>query len=218
MKKLASWVVILLLALAIGNPYTMAWIAGRLVVSDELEPADAVLSLRGSHEEEQLRIGEAARLVQRGNAPLLLVSVESKPYFGQPVRRLIETGLRAKGFPMQKLRFCENNADYTAEEAQALRSCLRQLRARKVTVVTSEYHTRRTRSIFRRVLSNSGIVARVHPVYNPNYWDPHWWRRRRWTKTFVIETLALAWSQFERFRSFRAPDGSRTNQPAAPAR
>src|SRR3989338_6427635 len=108
MKKLTSLVVILLLALAIGNPYTMAWIAGRLVVSDELEPADAVLSLRGSHEEEQLRVGEAARLVQGGNAPLLLVSVDSKPYFGQPVRRLIETDLRARGFPMQKLRFCRS--------------------------------------------------------------------------------------------------------------
>ena len=208
MKKLASWVVILLLALAIGNPYTMAWIAGRLVVSDELEPADAVLSLRGSHEEEQLRIGEAARLVQGGNAPLLLVSVESKPYFGQPIRRLIETGLRAKGFPMQKLRFCENNADYTAEEALALRSCLRQLRARKATVVTSEYHTRRTRSIFRRVLSNSGIAARVYPVYNPNYWDPHWWRRRRWTKTFVIETLALVWNSIEQFWPVPEPASS----------
>ena len=208
MKKLTSLVVILLLAVAIGNPYTMAWIAGRLVVSDELEPADAVLSLRGSHEEEQLRIGEAARLVQGGNAPLLLVSVESKPYFGQPVRRLIETGLRAKGFPMQKLRFCENNADYTVEEALGLRSCLRKLRARKVTVVTSEYHTRRTRSIFRRVLSNSGIAARVHPVYNPNYWDPHWWRRRRWTKTFVIESLALVWNSLEQFWPVPEPAGS----------
>ena len=120
---------------------------------------------------------------------------------------------------MGQLRFCENSADNTLEEARALRSCLRQLRAKQVIVVTSEYHTRRTRSIFRRVLAESGIAVRVHPVYNPNYWDPHWWRRRRWTKTFVIECLATAWSQIERFQSSPEPAGPATEKsPATQAR
>lgn len=215
MKKLAYWGSLLLLGIAIGNPYTMAWIAGHLVVSDDLEPSDVVTCLRGSPEEERLRVDEAAQLVQKRYAPLLLVSVDSRPYYGTPVRRLVETYLREKGFPMGKLRFCENNADYTAEEAQALRSCLRQLRAKQAIVVTSEYHTRRTRSIFRRVFAESGIAVRVHPAYNPNYWDPHWWRRRRWAKTFLIETLALAWSQVERFWSYGGSDGPAAEKPPA---
>lgn len=216
MKKLAYWGSLLLLAVAIGNPYTMAWIAGRLVVSDDLEPSDAVIPLRGDAQEEPVRVDEAAQLVQKRYAPLLLVSVESKPYYGTPVRRLAETYLREKGFPMGQLRFCENSADNTLEEAQALRSCLRQVRAKRAIVVTSEYHTRRTRAIFRRVFAESGIAVRVHPAYNPNYWDPHWWRRRRWAKTFVIETLALAWSQVERFRSYGGSDGPAAEKPPAP--
>ena len=163
-----------------------------------------------------MRMDEAVQLMQRRYAPLLLVSVYSKPYYGQPVRRLIEAYLRERGFPMEQLRFCENNADNTAEEARALRSCLRQLRAKQAIVVTSEYHTRRTRSIFRRVLADSGISVRVHPVYNPNYWDPHWWRRRRWAKTSLIETLALAWSQIERFRSYREPGAPAAAEPPVP--
>ena len=200
MKKLIGAALILVLGLAIGNPYTQAWIAGYLVVSDDLEPSDAVIPLRGYPEEERIRVEETAQLVQKRYAPLLLVSVDGRPYFSQPVRRLIETYLRERGFPMEQLRFCENSADNTLEEARALRSCLRQLRAKQVIVVTSEYHTRRTRSIFRRVFAESGIVVRVHPVYNPNLWDPHWWRRRRWAKTFLIETLATAWSTIEGFR------------------
>ena len=215
MKKLLGPALILVLALALGNPYTMAWIAGHLVVSDDLEPSDAVTYLRGAAEEERIRLEEAVQLVQRRYAPLLLASVDSKPYYGQPLRRLIESYLRERGFPMEKLRFCGNNADSTLEEAQALRSCLRQLSAKQAIVVTSEYHTRRTRSIFRRALADSGISVRVHPAYNPNYWDTHWWRRRRWAKTFLIETLALAWSQIERFQSSPEPDSSGAEKPPA---
>ena len=215
MRKLIGPALILVFGLAIGNPYTQAWIAGRLVVSDDLEPSDAVIPLRGYPEEERIRVEEAAQIVQRRSAPLLLVSVYSKPYFGQPARRLIETYLREKGFPLGQLRFCENSADNTLEEARALRSCLRQLRAKQAIVVTSEYHTRRTRSIFRRVFAESGIAVRVHPVFNPNHWDPHWWRRRRWAKTFLIETLASAWSQIERFRSSPEPDSPGAEKPPA---
>jgi uncharacterized SAM-binding protein YcdF (DUF218 family) len=71
--------------------------------------------------------------------------------------------------------------------------------ARKVIVVTSEYHTRRTRLIFRRILSGTGITALVHPVYNNFDWDAHWWRKRRWAKTFVDESLKLAWAGMEQW-------------------
>lgn len=179
----------------------MAWIAGRLVVSDGLEPADAVVSLRGSPAQERTRMDEAAHVVAKRYAPVLLVSVDSEPYYNQPVSGLVEDYLKKKGFPKEKLRFCENHADNTAEEAQALLSCLRKLGAKDVIVVTSEFHTRRTRSIFRRAFSESGISVRVHPAYDSEYWDPHWWRRRRWAKTFFIEAIALAWNQIEGLRS-----------------
>ena len=197
MKKLFALVSLLLFAVAIGNPFSMAWMAGHLVVADGLEPADAVITLRGSADDERTRMDEAARVVEKRYAPVLLVSVDSEPYYNQPVRGLVEAYLRKKGFPKEKTRFCENHADSTAEEAQFLLACLRELGAKDAIVVTSEFHTRRTRSIFRRVFSGSGIAVRVHPSYDPKYWDPHWWRQRRWAKTFLLETASLAWSQIE---------------------
>ena len=183
-KKLFALVFLLLVAVAIGNPYSMAWIAGHLVVSDGLEPADAVVTLRGSADQERGRMDEAAHVVEKRYAPVLLISVDTEPYYTHPVRGLVEAYLKKKKFPAEKLRFCENHADNTQEEAQALLSCLREFGAKDVIVVTSEYHTRRTRSIFRRVFSGSGVAVRIYPAYDAEYWDPHWWRRRRWAKTF----------------------------------
>ena len=210
-QRLFALVGFLFLAVAIGNPYSMAWIAGRLVVADGLEPADAVVSLRGLPAQERTRIGEAARVVERRYAPILLVSVDSEPYYNQPVDELVEAYLRKEGFPQDKLRFCENHADNTREEAQFLLACLRELGAQDAIIVTSEYHTRRARSIFRRVFSGSGIAVRVHPAYDPAHWDPHWWRQRRWAKTFLMETAALAWSMIEGLQVF--PEAAPTSPP-----
>ena len=206
-------VVALLVALA--NPFTLSWIASQYVVSDSLEPTDAVIPLRGAPEEERLRLEAAVELVRKRFATMLLVSVSNRPFYGQRVNRLIEAYLRGKRFPAQQLRFCENNADYTAEEAQLLLVCLQQLGAKKAIIVTSEYHTRRTRFLFRRIFSKSGISVFVHPVYIPQYWDTHWWRHRRWTKTFVIETLSLLWSGVEQWGLFwRQPQPSPKEAPS----
>ena len=200
-------VVVLLAGLA--NPFTLSWLASQYVASDTLEPADVVIPLRGAPEEEPARLEEAVALVRKRFAPTLLVSVNKKPLYGQPVNKLIGTYLKGKRFPAQRLRFCENNADYTAEEARLLLVCLQQLGAKKAIIVTSEYHTRRTRFLFRRIFAESGISVLVHPVYIPQYWDNHWWRRRRWTKTFVIETLAMVWSGVEQWGFFwRQPQPS----------
>ncbi|MBI3896634.1 MAG: YdcF family protein [Acidobacteria bacterium] len=212
MKKL---LLVGLLLAAVANPFTLSWIASQYVVSDPLEQADAVISLRGSAEEERLRLDEAVELVRKGLAPILLVSTLSRPYYDRPVRQLIEAYLKEKQFPEQQLRFCENNADSTEEEAQALLVCLQQLGAKKAIIVTSEYHTRRTRFLSRRIFARSGVSVLVHPTYNSPYWDTHWWRRRRWTKTFVIETLSLIWSGVEQYGFFwRQPQPALKAVPA----
>ena len=195
---------LLLLALilaALFNPWTLAWMARQLVVADDLRPVDAVAPLRGSPEEEQARLDEAVRLVQEKYASILLVSTDARPFYGQPNRERVEDYLRERQFPLSQLRFCENRADHTAEEARALRACLQQMDAQRAIIVTSEYHTRRTRFLFRRAFAGTGIEARVHPVYNPKYWNPHWWRRRRWAKTFLTESVSLLWNSVEQWGS-----------------
>jgi uncharacterized SAM-binding protein YcdF (DUF218 family) len=179
------------------NPFTQAWIAGRLVVDDALAPSDIVVALRGSQEEVGTRVDEAVRLVGKRYAPLLLVDVTTAPVYGVPEAQLFENYVKQKGVAPDQLRRCENDADSTAEEAMAIRACLLRLGVKEVIIVTSEYHTRRARSILQHTFSGLGIVVRFHPVYNLYYWDSHWWRKRRWAKTFFMETVKTAWTTLE---------------------
>ena len=189
--------VIFFLAVLLFNPFTMAWIASRYVTDDGLKPADAVVALRGDPPEANVRTDQAARLLAEHYAPVMLLDVSSRTFFGTREAEIVEAYLKRKGIPAQQLQLCENNADSTGEEARALRGCLKRIGARQVIVVTSEYHTRRARSTLRRQFSGSGIVIRMHPVAVPEFWDTHWWRKRRWAKTFFMETVKTIWAQFE---------------------
>lgn len=194
MKRLA---VIFFLLVLLLNPFTQAWIAGRFVVDDPLAPADIVVPLRGGPQETDSRVDEAARLVGKRYAPLLLVDVAAAPVYGIPEAQLFENYVKQKGVAPDQLRRCESDSDNTAEEAAAIRSCLLRLGVKEVIIVTSEYHTRRARSILQHAFSGLGIVVRIHPVYNPYYWDSHWWRKRRWAKTFFMEALKTVWTTIE---------------------
>jgi uncharacterized SAM-binding protein YcdF (DUF218 family) len=189
--------VIFFLLVLLLNPFTQAWIAGRLVVDDALAPVDIVVALRGDPGDSGPRVAEAARLVGKRYAPLLLVDVSAAPVYGVPEAQLFENFAKQKGVAPNQLRRCENDADSTAEEAVAIRACLLRLGVKEVIFVTSEYHTRRARSILQHAFSGLGIVVRIHPVYNEYYWNPHWWRKRRWAKTFFMEAIKTFWTTLE---------------------
>ena len=189
--------VIFLLLVLLLNPFTQAWFAGRLVVDDPLAPADIVVPLRSSPEEAGPRVDEAARLVSKRYAPFLLADVTTAPVYGVPEAQLFENYVKQKGVAPDQLRRCENDADSTAEEAVAIRACLLRFGVKEVIFVTSEYHSRRARSILQHAFSGLGIVVRIHPVYNPYYWDSHWWRKRRWAKTFFMEAVKTVWATLE---------------------
>jgi uncharacterized SAM-binding protein YcdF (DUF218 family) len=202
MVRVILAVVILILLL---NPYTLTWMAREYVVDDKLDAADAIVSLRGDPEEEAVRVDEARKLVEKHVAPVLLLDVNAHPYWGHPTLELLQNYLHQRGLPLQQMRACPNTADSTAEEAAALRSCFNQMGFRKVIIVTSEFHTRRARFIFRRVFSGSAIDMRFHPVYNAAEWDVHWWRKRRWAKTTAQEGAKFVWSFLEQWTFYDKP-------------
>jgi uncharacterized SAM-binding protein YcdF (DUF218 family) len=205
MRKLILLVFLLLLI----NPYSLAWLAGLYVVDDGWQHADVVVPLRGDAEEQRIRTEEAASLVQKGAAPFLVLDTYAKPIWDQRQTELVQSYFENRGFPVSKMRVCENTADSTAEEAQALLDCFRQWGVHRVIIVTSEYHSRRTRFIFRKILAGTGVEAGVHALSIPEYWDAHWWRTRRWAKTFFGETTKTLWTWIEfSWRALRKPSGT----------
>jgi uncharacterized SAM-binding protein YcdF (DUF218 family) len=199
MRSIKRIVGLLFLILLLANPFTQSWLAGKYVVDDGLAPADVIVALRGSQEEERIRMTEAVRLVREHYAPAMMFSSDARPFFDVRERQVVESYWQRAGVPASQLSFCENTADSTLEEAHFLLDCLRQSGAKQVIIVTSAYHTRRSRFIFQHVFSGTGIVPRLHPVSTEEFWDQHWWRRRRWAKTHAEETAKLVWSAMERW-------------------
>jgi len=188
---------VLLLLVLLLNPWTMSWIASGCVVDDGLHPSDAVVALRGDPVEGTRRTDEAVKLLAQGYAKTILLDVSGEPFFGGHEAQIVEAYLRSKGISEQQMQLCQNDADSTAEEARALHRCFERIGARQVIVVTSEYHTRRARFILRHELAGSGVTVRIHPAYDGFYWDTHWWRRRRWAKTYLLETVKTISSAIE---------------------
>jgi uncharacterized SAM-binding protein YcdF (DUF218 family) len=57
--------------------------------------------------------------------------------------------------------------------------------------VTSEFHTRRALSTFRRELPRRTFS--VAATYDSAQFGTHWWTHRQWAKTVVDEWLRLLW-------------------------
>jgi uncharacterized SAM-binding protein YcdF (DUF218 family) len=84
------------------------------------------------------------------------------------------------------LRFPQR-AGNTREEAEALRELVVTRGWRRVLVVTSNYHTRRARYIFRKVFPPQVAVLMIS-ARDSDYDPDHWWETRQGRKLFFLET------------------------------
>jgi uncharacterized SAM-binding protein YcdF (DUF218 family) len=80
----------------------------------------------------------------------------------------------------------------TTDEAQKLQRYLQAQGMKRLLIVTSNFHTRRTRLLFHRALRGTGIQVLVQAA-PPNFmFNPHdWWTRRRDSKTLLWEYQKL---------------------------
>jgi uncharacterized SAM-binding protein YcdF (DUF218 family) len=167
---------------------------GFWVVSDAPEPADAILIL-GDDDYEADRVARAAELYQGRWAPLVVGSGRYlRPYAS--VAQFMQRDLTERGVPSSAVVVFAHNAANTREEALALRRLAVERHWRHVLVVTSNYHTRRTRYIFRRVWPPA-FEFRVIAANDLHYDPDHWWESRGSLKTFFYESLGLCVAAWE---------------------
>jgi uncharacterized SAM-binding protein YcdF (DUF218 family) len=182
----------LLLVLAAGASFT--FYGGRFLQHDDpLQKADAILMLGGARAERCL---EAYELYKAGYAPVVVLSpgrIEQAEVLlrDRGIRLPLEVDLqrdllRQLGVPNERILTFPVSVDNTAEEAEALHDLARARGWRRVIVVTSKYHTRRSRFGFRREFAGSGTEIIVRSSrFDPS--DPaHWWRARPDVR-FVLE-------------------------------
>jgi hypothetical protein len=177
------------LALFFGGLFLAALVitSGRFLVVNQPRKSDVMVVLAG---ETDRRPARGLELLDQGYAPRLILDVPAEARIYQwnqlEIARKYVEGLPRAG----AIIVCPIYGHSTRDEAQDVSLCLRGSSARSILLVTSDYHTRRTLSIFERVAPADYSVA---AAFDASEFGVQWWRHREWAKVNFDEWLKLIW-------------------------
>jgi uncharacterized SAM-binding protein YcdF (DUF218 family) len=192
-------IAVLLAALVVaGVGYTplLRGVANFLVVEDSLRPAAAIVALGG---QTPFREMEAARLYRSGFGPNVFIVREAPNAESDALKQLgikkpqtwelSRAVLIQQGVPPEAIVIPKDEAIGTLEELQAVYAALEHKNA-AVILVTSKYHTRRTRLTWHYV--TGGRSQAIVRAASGDPFDPErWWQQRRFVLSVVREYLGL---------------------------
>ena len=162
--------------------------------ADTPQKADAIVVLAGDF----TRVFEAAQLYREGYAPrvylsaavrdpsLLLLDREGVVF--PKTEEITRQILLQKGVPAGAISWFATDMVSTATEAEAARALVAR-GERRLLIITSPYHTRRTGIIFRAALPDAQlrVIATRHEEFPEN-----WWRDQTAAKNVLQEVAKLA--------------------------
>jgi uncharacterized SAM-binding protein YcdF (DUF218 family) len=184
---------VILLALAVYPSFWLRALGAALIHDDGPAKADLAVVLAG--DQWGNRILKSAELVRDGYVPAVLVS--GPPFYAAAECDLaIELAVKC-GYPRSWFIPFPNGALSTSEEATAILSELERRKVQSILLVTSDYHTARSRRIYRAAERRVGGGLSIRAVAAPDkYFHANsWWRSREGLKIGFMEltkTVATA--------------------------
>jgi DUF218 domain len=181
-RRVLLWACFIFLLLGLGAK------AGSFLIVDAPERSDLILVLAG---ETNRRPERALQLLAQGYGSRIILDVPtnatiyefSQIQLAQQYIHDLPQGVVVSICPIQGLS--------TRDEARDVAQCLAREAAKRVLIVTSDFHTRRALSTFRREIPQytySSAAAR-----DDEQFGAQWWKHRQWAKTFVDEWMRLIW-------------------------
>src|ERR1700736_5038642 len=171
-----------------------------LVVEDPLDKAQAIVVLGGRI---PMRAKEAARLYNAGYAPQVWLTRANEPAASLQEMHIAYIGedffnsrvLMHEGVPSNAIRVLEPPIDNTADELRAIAAELERENGDTVIIVTTKAHTRRVRTLWKK-LSGGRERAIVRAAPSDPFAPDHWWRATGDALDVVREVLGLmnAWA------------------------
>ena len=185
-----------LLLLYLARAPLLTCVAELLIVRDAPAASGLLFLLNGA---ENVRPPHAARLWRRGVAPRVAIAREYSPESVRaglyPNRTDVAVGmLRRHGVPDSAIVVLPfpGGVTSTQDEGRALRAYLERHPARRVTVVTSDYHTARARWTIRQELRGLGVEVRMAAAPEPGFGPRDWWRSEEGLILYLEEYLKWA--------------------------
>ncbi len=184
MKRLGLLAFTLLAALLVG----LAANAGGFLVVDAPRPSDVILVLAG---ETDRRPARALQLLGQGYGRRIVLDVPTNAKLYEFTQiQLAEKYIQ--DLPQAaSVSICPIEGLSTKDESKDAERCIARVGGKSVLIVTSDFHTRRALSVFRREIP--GHEYSVAASREETQFGVRWWRHRQWAKTFVDEWLRLIW-------------------------
>lgn len=164
-------------------------LAGNFWIADEMPVAADAIVILGDDNYSGDRAARAAELLKAGWAPRVIASGRYlRPYVS--IAELEEHDLTDRGVPASAIVRLAHRADDTREEAVAIGQLISSRGWKRIIVVTSNFHTRRSRYICERIFPH-GTVLRVVAARDSDYDPDNWWRTRKGVKMFAHEFAGM---------------------------
>jgi len=177
---------VLLLALLL-----FARFAGRMLVRDHPEKSDVIVVLAGDSQDERYRRGMELLRAGYGRHLFLDASSDSR-YFGHTPAEYAEAFVRQDAKEMAaQVSVCAFELDSTLTETGYVGKCVEPFHPANILLVTSDWHTARASSVFRRRLPQ--FHWSVAAAKDPRLFGTSWWRHREWAKITFNEWLKVIW-------------------------
>ncbi len=169
--------------------------AGSFWVVDENPVASDAIVIMGDDNYQADRATRAAELIKAGWAPRVIASGRYlRPYAS--IAELEEHDLIDRGVPQTAVVRFAHHAENTRNEAIAVSQLLSAHGWKRIIVVTSNYHTRRSRYICERAFP-PGTVLHVVAARDADFDPDNWWRTRLGVKIFAHELVGMVVAMWE---------------------
>ena len=106
------------------------------------------------------------------------------------IAELMEHDLIERGVPRDRIVRFVHDGENTIEVAQALTRLVKERKWHSVIVVTSNFHTRRTRYVFEHVFPET-VAVRVASASDGDFDPQHWWEKRKSLKELTQEFAGM---------------------------
>jgi uncharacterized SAM-binding protein YcdF (DUF218 family) len=171
------------------------WKSGRwLVASDPFDRVTWAVVLAGEYREAE-RADKALELYLDGRIDSLIYS--SNPIFKTRwASEFLTEYLAKEGYPREKMFEFRQEAYSTLEEARELIRQFRHQNLDTVLVITTNFHTARSRRIFRELAQGYPHVL-VHPAGHAFFDPDSWWSSREGMKTWFLEWIKTLVTAYE---------------------
>lgn len=162
--------------------------SGAFLIVNEPRKSDVIVVLAGDTDRRPAR---GLELIGQGYAPHMILDVPAGAYVFHASELDLAQGYLEGLSQAGMVSICPIQGLSTKAEADDVSRCLEALGAQRVLLVTSDFHTRRALSIFKRRLAKYSYSSAAS--LDPNEFGAHWWQKREWAKTNFDEWLRLVW-------------------------